>query len=90
MPEEVVLLCFPATSSDRTKCWSYNGLYSVKLGFVSNIGHYRAGNNLGNYRGKPFVAGGTDSTSHAETETVSIQSGRLEWKIEQTYPFHPL
>jgi len=42
MPEEVVLLCFPATSSDRTKCWSYNGLYSVKLGFVSNIGHYRA------------------------------------------------
>ena len=86
--EEIVVLCFPDIRRERNKCWSYDGLNSNKMKFISNIGHTRAGNDLGKYEGKPFIAGGADSDGdwNGQTEILSFKSG--QWEIAEAYPFH--
>ena len=85
--KQVVLLCFSYKEGD--KCWSFDGeKRMIEWGFRSNYNHRDAGNNLGNYNGKPFVVGGY-MPDHAETEILNLADNDLEWKIQQAYPFYP-
>ena len=59
----------------------------IEWGFRSNYNHRDAGNNLGNYGGKPFVVGGYNP-DHAETEILNYADNDFEWKVEQAYPFY--
>ena len=71
----------------------YNGgTVFDKLDTDSEYGHYRAGNNLGQYNHGLIVVGGrstsSSSSGHSEVEVLYKENGSLKWKKMQKYPFH--
>ena len=52
-------------------------------------GHSRAGNNLGNYQGRPLIVGGNNwypGYYHDHTELLDLENEK--WRGQQAYPFH--
>ena len=65
----------------------FDGNNSSEIEFDSNYSHNRAGQNIGNYFGKPFVVGEGHALDNWNSYTEIMYTKAFKWEVEAIYPF---